>query len=65
LLRWMRVLEVLEWIDTPAARELLGKVAAAPPREEVGREAQAALKRLHARPNADKFPPIRSLPTRD
>jgi hypothetical protein len=48
LLRWSRVLEVLEWIDNPAARELLEKVAAAPPREEVGQQAQAALKRLRA-----------------
>jgi hypothetical protein len=48
LLRWLRALEVLEWIGTPAARELLGKLAAAPPREEVGQEARAALRRLHA-----------------
>jgi Tol biopolymer transport system component len=46
LLRGLRVVEVLEWINTPAARELLGKLAAAPPREEVGQQAKAALKRL-------------------
>jgi len=50
LLRWLRALEVLEWINNSAARELLEKVAASPPREEVGRAAQAALKRLRARP---------------
>jgi HEAT repeat protein len=50
LLRWLRVLEVLEWIGTPAARQLLEKVAADPPREEVGQQAKAALKRLHAQP---------------
>jgi hypothetical protein len=51
LLRWMRAVEVLEWIGTPAAQELLEKLVAAPPREEVGRAAQAGLKRLHALPN--------------
>jgi hypothetical protein len=54
LLRWLRALEVLEWIDTPVARELLGKLAADPPREEVGREAQTALKRLRTQLNPDK-----------
>jgi hypothetical protein len=39
--------ELLEWIDNPAARDLLKKVTVAPPRDEVGREAAAALKRLH------------------
>jgi Tol biopolymer transport system component len=48
LLRWLRALEVLEWINTPAARKLLGKVAADSPREEVGQQATGALKRLHA-----------------
>jgi HEAT repeat protein len=47
LLRWLRAVEVLEWIDTPASRKLLKELAAAPPREEVGVEAKAALKRLH------------------
>jgi hypothetical protein len=47
LVRWLRGVEVLEWIDTPAARELLKKLAATPPPKEVGREATAALKRLH------------------
>jgi hypothetical protein len=51
LLRWLRAVEVLEWIGSPAARELLEKLAAAPPREEVGQQAQAALKRLRALPN--------------
>jgi WD40 repeat protein len=51
-LRRLRAVEVLAWIDNPAARELLEKVAATPPREEVGQEAKAALKSLRrARPN--------------
>jgi hypothetical protein len=49
LLRWLRAVEVVEWIGNPAARELLGKLVTDAPREEVGRQAQAALKRLHAR----------------
>jgi hypothetical protein len=50
-LRWLRAVEVLEWIDTPAAQKLLEKLAAAPGKE-TGREATAALKRLRglARP---------------
>jgi hypothetical protein len=53
LLRWSRVLEVLEWIGNAPTRELLEKVAAAPPREEVGRQAEAALKRLRTQPGAN------------
>jgi len=49
LRRWQRVVEVLEWTDTPAARELLEKMAADAPWEAVGREAKATLKRLRAR----------------
>jgi dipeptidyl aminopeptidase/acylaminoacyl peptidase len=48
LLRWSRVVEVLEWIDNPATRELLRKLAADLPREEVGQEAKNALRRLRA-----------------
>jgi RNA polymerase sigma factor (sigma-70 family) len=51
LLRRLRALEVLEWIDNPAARELLKKLAADSSREKVAQEAKAALGRLHARPN--------------
>jgi WD40 repeat protein len=50
LLRWLRAVEVLEWIGSPDARELLRKWAEVPPRGEVGREARAALQRLAARP---------------
>jgi WD40 repeat protein len=46
LLRWLRVVDVLEWIDNQAAREFLKKLAAAPPREQVGQETKAALRRL-------------------
>jgi WD40 repeat protein len=64
LLQWLRAVEVLEWIDTSAARELLGKLAADSPLEEVGREAKAALKRLRTLSASDKFPADRVLPTR-
>jgi hypothetical protein len=47
LLRWLRVVDVLEWIGDRPARELLEKMAAVSSREEVGRQAEAALKRLH------------------
>ena len=47
--RMSRAVEVLEWIDNAAARQLLQKVMASPTREEIGQQAQAALKRLHAR----------------
>src|SRR5262249_35223602 len=47
LMRWVRAVEVLEWIDNPAARDLLKKLAGGLPREEAGQEAKDALRRLH------------------
>jgi hypothetical protein len=49
--RRLRAVEVLAFINNPAARKLLEKMAATPPWEEVGREARAALKCLRALPN--------------
>jgi len=50
-LRLSRVVEVLEWIDNAAARQLLQKVMESPTREEIGQQAQAALRRLRALTN--------------
>jgi hypothetical protein len=57
LLRGLRALEVLEWVDTAAARRMLEHLAADPPREEIGEEAKAALKRLRTLSNRDKLHP--------
>jgi RNA polymerase sigma factor (sigma-70 family) len=51
-LRRARALEVLEWINSPSARELLKKLAADSPREDLSREAKAVLGRLSNRPNS-------------
>jgi HEAT repeat protein len=48
LTRMFRSIEILELIHNDAARKVLQKMAAAPPRPEVRREAEAALKRLAA-----------------
>ncbi len=47
--RARRALEVLEWVGTPEARELLAAVAKGTPEARLTREAKACLKRLDAR----------------
>jgi RNA polymerase sigma factor (sigma-70 family) len=49
-LRSLRAVEVLETIATPAARQLLGKIAAGAPEARLTREARAALERLGPQP---------------
>ncbi len=46
---WLRALEVLEQIDTPAARALLAEWAAGAPTARFTQEAQSALERMKKR----------------
>jgi len=50
--RPLEALAVLEWIDSPEARQLLKEVAKGPPAADVTKEASAILKRLAARDGA-------------
>jgi RNA polymerase sigma factor (sigma-70 family) len=49
MVRLARAVEVLEWIGNTAARQVLQKVAASSPGEDVGEQAQGALDRLAKR----------------